>query len=97
MLREVHDIRPGPAAQVERASRRMRRDEALELRWSETRVPPTAAGQPIPDAEEEPPHEREPRPSSFPLRELVERSDGDRANLAHHAHALAGGCPLQAL
>lgn len=42
--REVHHIRPGPAAEVERAPRGMRPDEALELGRSHSGVPPTPAG-----------------------------------------------------
>src|SRR3989442_4477874 len=53
---EVHDVRTGPAAKVERPTRWVRRHEALELGWGHPRVPTTLSRQPVPSAEEEPPH-----------------------------------------
>jgi len=54
--REIHDVRSRSAAEVERATRRMRRDKALELRRSYARIPRRLPWQPVPEPEKEPPH-----------------------------------------
>ena len=56
MAREIHDVRARSAAEVERASRRMRSYEPFQLGRRYPCVPATFARQPVPRAEQEPAH-----------------------------------------